>query len=98
LLGSKRGWSCSSEQASTCTTDAETMSTYMNAGETTATVKRAKEQVRQLRSDHFGRPAGGVPATVCPCAALMTLTQAVLIAYHAFLTTACNAAGVLLHG
>jgi hypothetical protein len=54
LLGSKRGWSSSDEQASTSTTDAETMSTYMNAAETTATIKRSKAQVRQLPSDHLG--------------------------------------------
>lgn len=47
-LGSKRGWSSSSEQASTSTTDAETISVYMNAGEAAATVKRVKAQVRQL--------------------------------------------------
>lgn len=43
-LGSKRGWSSSSEQASTTTTDAETISVYMNAGEAAATVKRVKAQ------------------------------------------------------
>jgi hypothetical protein len=84
LRGSKRGWSSSSEQASTTTTDAETMSTYMNAGESTENVKRAKAQVR---SDHFGRPAGGVPATGCPCAALMACNQFLLYVYHFLLTT-----------
>lgn len=52
LLGSKRGWSSSSEQAST-TTDAETISAHLQDG-TSTPVKRPKAQVGKLHGDHLG--------------------------------------------